>query len=381
MAARVFLHVGSPKSGTTYLQSVLWANKEHLQRLGLLVPGADQFDAFYATMNVRDITREEGLPARALNAWQRLVAEATAWDGDAVISHEFFAAATRRQARGALQDLAPAEVHVVMTVRDYVSQMPALWQESVKVGSNATFDEFVQRMLDGQKPGPLGWGGVDVVAVLGRWTRDLDPRHVHVVTVPPAGSPRDLLWQRFGSVLGLPTDAVTIPQSRRNESLGAVEAELLRQLNPRLKAPLGRPGAPHYRWIRRYLAEDVLVSRGGRRFGVGPAAARQLRERSVDAAAHIDRAGFTLVGSLSDLTSEPVDGQRTNPSSASEAELLEAALDTIAELVDRQRRDARAARRAARPEGAGHPARSIRGALGRVRSRLPASVRTSDTGG
>lgn len=28
MARRVFLHVGTPKTGTTYLQSLLWANQE-----------------------------------------------------------------------------------------------------------------------------------------------------------------------------------------------------------------------------------------------------------------------------------------------------------------------------------------------------------------
>jgi hypothetical protein len=35
---RVFLHVGSPKTGTTYLQGVLWRNREALRRQGLLLP-------------------------------------------------------------------------------------------------------------------------------------------------------------------------------------------------------------------------------------------------------------------------------------------------------------------------------------------------------
>ena len=30
MAARVFLHIGLPKTGTTYLQSVLWGSKAAL---------------------------------------------------------------------------------------------------------------------------------------------------------------------------------------------------------------------------------------------------------------------------------------------------------------------------------------------------------------
>ena len=31
MAARVFLHVGLPKTATTYLQTILWGNRELLE--------------------------------------------------------------------------------------------------------------------------------------------------------------------------------------------------------------------------------------------------------------------------------------------------------------------------------------------------------------
>jgi hypothetical protein len=33
---RVFLHIGAPKTGTTYLQDVLWSNKAELSRRGVL---------------------------------------------------------------------------------------------------------------------------------------------------------------------------------------------------------------------------------------------------------------------------------------------------------------------------------------------------------
>ncbi len=38
MANRVFLHVGTPKTGTTYLQTVMWANRDKLAEQGLLLP-------------------------------------------------------------------------------------------------------------------------------------------------------------------------------------------------------------------------------------------------------------------------------------------------------------------------------------------------------
>jgi len=39
VAERVFLHVGAPKSGTTFLQTVMWENREGLAERGVLIPG------------------------------------------------------------------------------------------------------------------------------------------------------------------------------------------------------------------------------------------------------------------------------------------------------------------------------------------------------
>ena len=40
MAERVLLHIGAPKAGTTFLQTILWKNRESLGAQGLLVPGS-----------------------------------------------------------------------------------------------------------------------------------------------------------------------------------------------------------------------------------------------------------------------------------------------------------------------------------------------------
>ena len=50
----------------------------------------------------------------------------------AVISHELFCAADADQAGRAVRSLQPAEVHVVLTVRDMATLLPAEWQETVK---------------------------------------------------------------------------------------------------------------------------------------------------------------------------------------------------------------------------------------------------------
>ena len=40
MAERVYLHVGLPKTATTYLQTILWANRDALEGQGVRLPGA-----------------------------------------------------------------------------------------------------------------------------------------------------------------------------------------------------------------------------------------------------------------------------------------------------------------------------------------------------
>jgi hypothetical protein len=339
VARRLFLHIGAPKSGTTYLQSMVWANADALRSVGLLVPGQDQFDAFYATLQVRGSSRQHGLPARAFDAWPRLLDQVRSWDGDALISHEFFAATPAARVPAVVADTQPAQLHVVYTMRDYVGQIPALWQETVKVGSTNGLRAFAASMLAGNDQGPLSWRTIDAVAVLDRWLRHVPPAHVHVVTVPPPGSPRDLLWRRFATVLGVRPSAATAPATRSNQSLGAVEVELLRRVNERLQPPLTRSGAPRYRWVRRYLAETVLVSRRGARFGLHPEDAEAVRARGLEAVAQLRSRNVHVEGDLADVVAEPIGASTPDPDAASTDELLDAAVSTIADLVARHRKD------------------------------------------
>ena len=57
MAERIFLHVGTPKSGTTYLQAVLWQNADALKSEGLLLPG--RFKTHYAA--AKGVTSRTGM--------------------------------------------------------------------------------------------------------------------------------------------------------------------------------------------------------------------------------------------------------------------------------------------------------------------------------
>ena len=63
--------------------------------------------------------------------------------------------------------------------------------------------------------------------MLERWSVIAPPERIHVVTVPPSGTPPEVLLERFCSVIGVDPAALDREVPRANESLGQVQAELL----------------------------------------------------------------------------------------------------------------------------------------------------------
>src|SRR3954451_11254548 len=142
MARRVFLHIGLPKTGTSYLQTILWSHRAELRAAGLLVPGRERRDHLWASLVVRDDPRVERRNARAPSSWAVLLEETAAWDRDVVVSHEFFCAASPEQARRAVEALAPAEVHLVLTAREPLGLFTSSWQESLKNKGTTRIEDY-----------------------------------------------------------------------------------------------------------------------------------------------------------------------------------------------------------------------------------------------
>jgi hypothetical protein len=236
MPGPVYMHIGAPKTGTTFLQDVLWHHRAELAAQGLLFT-RERYDEHYrASLDLRGSARQ---PAGAAGSWDRVAARARRWPGTAVVSHELFAAADATDAARAVDALGRDRVHIVYSVRDLWGLLGAEWQESTKHGRGLRFEEFLADVLDRGPDGVVGrwfWSVHDAVEVLQRWGAGLPPERVHVVTLPPAGSEPGLLWRRFAGVLGIDPDSVDTTVARPNASLGAAEVTFLRQVNAELAA-------------------------------------------------------------------------------------------------------------------------------------------------
>src|SRR5436190_24357059 len=128
---RVYLHVGTPKSGTSYLQDKLALNRDELERQGLDYLRARSGDHFEAALDLIG-ERWAGEEKSARGQWDALVQEARKARRNVLISHEILAAADAESVARAVQSFPHDEVHVVVTARDLGRQIPAEWQERVK---------------------------------------------------------------------------------------------------------------------------------------------------------------------------------------------------------------------------------------------------------
>ncbi|MFT4009790.1 MAG: hypothetical protein QM655_07070 [Nocardioidaceae bacterium] len=337
MARRIFLYIGLPKTGTTFIQTTMWHNRAALRRQGLLYPGRSRFDHFHASQELR--TKPEVTRGR-LPVWQSLAAAAANFDGDVLITHEFFSMFKPAQIRRCLASLPPAEIHVVVTVRSYVLQWPAVWQEGLKMFVDQSFDTFMADALENRLQGAWGWRSQNIPQVLHKWSAEIPADRIHVITVPPPGSPRNLLWDRWTETTGIDDTRLERDVAFANSSLGAPQAALLHALKPRLSEEL-LDGATRHRWVRQYFGHEVLVPQQGPRFGTRPDVTAELVRRSRAAARTIRREGYDVVGDLGDLRYQPPDPEvpPPYPDDVTTEQMLEVALDAIEQMI----RDHRAA--------------------------------------
>ena len=331
MTQRVYLHVGAPKSGTTYLQKVLEQNRAALADAGVLVVGDKHLDRIHAAMVVRQDPRLESLPPRASAAWSRLTGQIRQWRGDvAVLSYELFAGASAEQVATALADLDGLEVHVVITARDLARSVPSAWQERLKFALTTPLERWKPRPESAGARAEWGWRTMDPAGVAARWGAGLPPERVHIVTVPRDGGDGQQLWHRFAAACGIDVPGLQLSVERANESLGLVSAELLRRVNEKVREPI-TGNREQAMWLRDTLAHGILVDLGREPIGLTDQQFAEASRRAEQAIERLTAEGYDVRGDLEELVATRPDAR--TPGEASEAELLDAAVETIVRLL------------------------------------------------
>ena len=336
---QVYLHIGEPKTGTTFLQDGLWKNRARLARQGVQLPGYSIFDHYRASRDLREAPRQPSDPSEPwIGDWDVLAAEALRIPGRAIISNELLVASSPQQADRAVRSLLRAELHIVATVRDFAALLPAEWQEAVKCRSTTAWEPWLDEVVATEhvtyrRRQSWFWRVHETLANLDMWSRHIPPDRVHVVTVPREDSAH-LLWTRFAAVTGIDPEGCDLTQTRRNASLGFAETEFLRLLNQTLPADL--PDWFYTREIKQLLAHRVLRDRpAGLRPVLPPSKLAWAAEQAESLIAGLREAGYHIVGDLAELHPAGPDSPGTGPSGELAGQELEAAVDAVVALVDR----------------------------------------------
>ena len=334
---RAVLHVGTPKSGTTFLQKVLWDNQATLKSRGFRCAGSRQRDMFLAAIELRESHTFWGYPPEDLaGRWSEVCRQAREHPGTTILSHEVLGAATEEQVARAMSELDGLDVHLVLTARDLARQVTSEWQERVKNGGSSSFAAFERRLHRQMRNETLTgdfWRNHDPVDVFDRWARDLPPSHVHIVTAPQSGADPGLLWSRFAEAVDLdPSDIDPVaPQRAANTTLGVAQIALLRRVN---KALDGRIEQPDYaRVVKHRFAERVLAAQSSPRPQCPPDLLARLCAVAEDRNETIRQRGYAVHGDLAELVPVEPKGPSRAPDDL-EPELERAAYaDAIASLL------------------------------------------------
>ena len=337
MADRVVLHVGAMKSGTSYVQSLLFTNKDLLAERGVLVPGTTHGQQVLA---VRDgLGHEAASTAAQRGGWRRLVQEIEAYAGTAVISTEYLGPAAPQKIEQVLATF--DEVTVVVTARDLNRNLAAMWQETVQNGRSWTMADYLHgaetwRPRPQRSPdeltvaGKTFWRQQNLVRLCRNWSA-ANARLV-VVTVPPPGAPRGVLRDRFLSVVGTTAEGLA-ETAKANESIGGASAQVLRRLNELLDADdLTFPVGSQLR--KNVLAKTLMAGRKAQEPAIGLPVAGWVEEYAETMVARLQALDVELVGDWADL--RPVDVPGEDPANLPEAMVTEAAVAALAGVVARE---------------------------------------------
>ncbi|MBO0842804.1 MAG: hypothetical protein J2O46_06440 [Nocardioides sp.] len=343
MARRLFLHVGAPKTGTTYIQDRLYNNRGSLEESGVVYPVGADVDLFKPALDLLD--RDwGGMRDTVHGEWEKLVRRVNATDAETiVVSHEILAGSHPEKVERAMHELGRrhTETHVVYTARDIARQVPAEWQEEVKHRSRMRFRGFLRRVQEAPRrdSDKWFWRVQGLPDVLTRWGRGLPPERVHLITVPPPGAPKDALWLRFCEVVGIDPATAPADSDRKNVGLGTAEATLVRRLNERLEQRRGSYDMPfgyYAHIVHRLVAEETLAHREGKTsITLPPDAYDWAEEIAEEWITWAKDAGIDVTGSLDELRPlrPEADADWHDPDAPPADEMVDAALDALAEVL------------------------------------------------
>jgi hypothetical protein len=354
MAAKIILHIGVQKSGTTFLQHVLQANAEALAGAGVRYPVSPDWArgrrtvanhewASYGLLGTefpwvsRDRAFEEA------PSWQALLDDVQATPGTVLLSAEALSVIRTPAIHRLLDALAVPDVEVVVTARGLGRSLPSLWQQHIRNGRTMSFETYLARLAAQREngrdhietdPSAHLWRALDLAGLIRRWS-DAGAARVGIVTTP--GTPPLLLWRRFAEAIGLPAfaESAVLPVERAHTGLTAPETQVLSSLNAAIRQTAW--SGQNADWVRKIIIGrfQARAERGGK--VVTPPEWRiRIAQWSEEDLAALRDSPAHIVGDLDELRYDPSSETTRPPTPEETAEAGAEAAIALAEAALRE---------------------------------------------
>jgi hypothetical protein len=249
-----------------------------------------------------------------ISEWKRLVKEVgSVTAGTALISSEWFAAASEASTQRIVNDLDAKRLQAVLVIRPLTSTLPSAWQQGLKLGGRQGLSEWLDTILnDPEDPrSKRVWSKHRYDQIANRWVSALGKERVTVVVADE--SDPAYIFTAFSQILGLKQGSLSAPPKRTNPSLSAFEADALAELN---KIYFDRGGTLYaYRsGVLRTFDGYVNSIRSGaaQRSAISPAQLPAVQALNTSIAAGIRESGCRVLGDL-DRFANVQKGTRATP--------------------------------------------------------------------
>jgi hypothetical protein len=288
VATRLLLHIGTQKSGTTYLQRALERLAGKLRDQGVLYPirlvgKKEIYNHEPASYGLLGHDHYPWVPQVRVDAerpaWDALVKKVREWPETAIVSGEAISVVRRSGAEQLVSSLNVSDTQIIITARDLGRVIPSSWQQHIRNGRSSKMTAYIQTLANKRRgdldadevlwesdPDLTFWRAYAIGSLVKRWQSVVGSDRVTVVTVPGREAGPDALWSRFCEGLRLreflPADPPKVDTLTANVGLTEAEVLLLAAFN---KAVEGHGYDPKdVRAVRMRMINEALTTRANR---------------------------------------------------------------------------------------------------------------------
>jgi hypothetical protein len=321
MAKKLIVHAGFHKTGTTALQSSLFAAREELAKKGIIYPqisGKAHHKAIYSLMDKSWGWEDRGGTRPTGDKWGDLKRKIKKSRNVAVISSEFLCELSEEQIAKFKSELGVSDTTIYFTLRPLLKIVPSAYQQHLKIGIKSDYEKWLHSILD--QPGvstitPSFWVRHSHAKVLKKWIDAFGADRVKLIVVDESNP--DFMYEKFNQALGL-NESILQEQSNvdSNRSLTLNEIALLRKINRIF--PKRRSWHDYETFVRqgsfKYLTNKVKPDPRDKRLLTPNWAVDKIREISEKNVEEIKKLGIEIIGEIDSFPSAEIGvGQSLEP--------------------------------------------------------------------